>query len=249
MSKTIARAAILLFTLLVACSAPPTATPQPTLQPVIMAYPPELRPYADALAECARQYPDIAIYLLESTEPFTPDGQTSLFLATGSIPENMMGFHATLLAEMDLVLITHPQNPVIELSPQALRAIWTGKSTNWEDFGGTASPIQVWTYSPGNALRTTFDAAILPGEQTTSQAWLAPDPGAMLEAVSADPAAIGYLPASWLETAPGELTTNLLPLTLPNEISSSLQQPVLALTENAPEGILSTVLLCFQATQ
>lgn len=249
MSKTIAGAAILLFTLLVACSAPPTAKPQPTLQPVIMAYPPELRPYADALAECARQYPDIAIYLLESTEPFTPDGQTSLFLATGSKPEELSDWQATLLAETDLVLITHPQNPVVELSPQALHAIWTGDSTNWEDFGGTDSPTQVWTYSPGNALRTTFDAAILPGERTSSQAWLAPDPGAMLEAVSADPAAIGYLPASWLDTPPSELAANLQLLTLPEEISSSLHLPVLALTETEPEGALRTLLLCYQTTQ
>ena len=80
------RLALLLLLLLAACGTPPVATPLPTPQPVFLTYPPELRPYAEALAACARQYPEAALYLNETLAEPAPDGQSSLFLAMGSQP-------------------------------------------------------------------------------------------------------------------------------------------------------------------
>jgi len=244
---------VLVIWLLAACGTPPVATTPPTPQPVFLAYPPELRPYAGDLAACARQYPDIALYLTETVEELAPDGRTSLFLAAGSPPAALTGWHATLLAEDVLAVIFNQQNPLAPLgkalSLEELRAVWSGKTLSWASLGGSDGEIKVWVYPEGSRLRSLFDSAVMAGELVSSRSWLAPDPQAALEAVSADPDAIGYLPASWLESAAPELAEAVQPLRLPDELNENLHQPVLALTEVEPQESLRTLLLCFQADQ
>lgn len=255
MSARILRLALLLILLLAtawllaACGTPPIATPPPTPQPVFLAYPPELRPYADTLAACARQYPDIALYLEEAVVILAPDQQTSLFLVADSPPAALTAWNATLLASDSLVVIVNRQNALGSLSASELRAIWSGKLVTWASLADNAGEIQVWTYPAGSKLRSIFDSAVMAGELTSSQAWLAPDPQAVLEAVSANPNAIGYLPASWLDKAAPKLADAVQRLRLPVELDENLHQQVLALTEVEPQGALRTLLLCFQADQ
>jgi hypothetical protein len=235
--------------LLTACGTPPLATPPPTPQAVFLAYPPDLRPYADDLAACARQYPDIALFLTETVEEPTPDGQTSLFLAAGVTPAALVDWNATLLAEDTLAVIVNSQNTLETLTIQELRAVWSGELLTWAELGGSDGEIQVWAYPAGSRLRTMFDSTVMSGELTSSRSWLAPDPQAALEVVAAEPNAISYLPASWLESALPEQAGSVRALSLPEALNVNLHQPVLALTEAEPQGALRTLLLCFQSGQ
>jgi DNA-binding transcriptional LysR family regulator len=211
--------------LLSACATPPIAAPPPTPEAVFLAYPPELRPYAEDLAVCARQYPEISLFLSETVSEAAPDGQTTLFLASGSPPAALSGWQASLLAEDQLVVIVNRENPLEKLSAGALRLLWTGETHSWAALGGTDEAIQIWAYPAGGALRELFDAAVLRGELTSSRAWLAPDPQAALEAMAASPAAIGYVPASWLESAEPELAAAVHTLELPDELNEELRLP------------------------
>lgn len=233
----------LIFT---ACGTPPVAPAPATPQAVFLTYPPELRPYADTLAACARQYPHIALYLEETVEQLSPDQHTSLFLAIGGQPTALAGWHATLLSDEHLTVIVNRQNSLTTLTAAELRAIWSGDIPSWQALGGNEGDIQVWTYPAGSHLRQFFDSLILTGELTTSRAWLAPDPQALLEAVYADQHAIGYLPASWLVAGPPELIDSIQPISLPQGLEDTLHQPVIALTESQPQGALRTLLLCSQ---
>jgi hypothetical protein len=235
--------------LLSACGTPPVATPVPTPEAVFLAYPPELRPYAGELAACARQYPEISLFLTETVTDPAPDGQTTLFLASSSPPPALSEWQASLLAEDWLVVIVNRENPLEHLSAGALRLLWTGETESWASLGGADESIQIWAYPAGSTLRKLFDSAVLSGELTSSRAWLAPDPQAALEAVAASPAAISYVPASWLESAEPELAEALRQVELPDEVNEELRQPVIALTEGAPQGALRTLLLCYQAGQ
>jgi hypothetical protein len=92
-----------------------------------------------------------------------------------------------------------------------------------------------------------FDQVVLQTQPLTSQAMLAPDPAAMLEAISKDENSIGYLPASFLLSSgsvnPGEV--NLVQLDQPLE--TALDQPVVALTQAEPQGLLRSLLVCLEA--
>lgn len=231
--------------LLSACGTPPVATPAPTPQAVFLTYPPELRPYAEALAACARQYPEIALYLNETLAEPASDGQSSLFLAMGSQPSSLSDWKATLMAEERLVVVVNQANPLESLSVEQLRALWSGRLPSWQALGGGAEAVQVWTYAEGTALGERFEAAVMAGELTSSTAWLAPDPQAVLEAVAAEAGAIGYLPGAWLEGADDALAEAVRVMQVPTELDEAFRMAVLALTEAEPQGALRSLLVCF----
>ena len=108
-----------------------------------------------------------------------------------------------------------------------------------ELYSEPSSIYQIWAYSEGNELRAIFDGAVLGNAALSSYVFLAPDPAAMLEAVAADPMAIGYLPKSWL-------TQNVQTISVASELQDAFEHPVLALTNAKPEGNLRNYLVCLQ---
>jgi hypothetical protein len=72
-------------------------------------------------------------------------------------------------------------------------------------------------------------------------AYLVPDPEAMVEAVRADPGAIGYLPASWLTN------TAVRSITLETEVLHALLQPILVISHHEPQGLERILISCLQA--
>jgi phosphate transport system substrate-binding protein len=142
-----------------------------------------------------------------------------------------------------IVVIVNADNPLSRLSIDQLQVLFTGQLTQWDVLGGSQQMAQVWSYPEGDDVRQVFDDAILGGQRLTTFAQLAPDPQAMLEAVSDDPAAIGYLPERWLKDG---LNPNVRVLPLAQTLADSLRQPILALAVTEPEGITRTLLLCLQ---
>lgn len=94
----------------------------------------------------------------------------------------------------EVVAFVHKSNRVKKLSKPQLKKIFTGKVTNWKEFGGTDLPIiVVWgTETPGqNAL---FIKEILDGEQVTAKAIRATNYQNIREMVKANPGSIGIDP-------------------------------------------------------
>lgn len=50
-----------------------------------------------------------------------------------------------LIGYAGVSLITHPKNPVDELTPQQLKKIFSGEYTNWKQVGGPDAPIRTLT--------------------------------------------------------------------------------------------------------
>lgn len=221
---------------LAACSAPPTATPPPTPLLVRVAYPPSLSYLTGALAGCAEKIPSIALDLFEIPASALDIQQNEITLWLGEPPGE--GF-AALIDREDILVVLNPDNPVDKISTADLRALFAGRITNWEDVGGDDLEVAVWVYPPANELQAILESVILEGEKFTSLAWQAPDAAAMLESVAQDPAAIGILPRSWLS---GEVK----PVDIDRDLEELLLQPVLALAEEEPEGILREFVACLQ---
>ncbi|GFE59010.1 substrate-binding domain-containing protein [Geobacter sp. AOG1] len=98
------------------------------------------------------------------------------------------------LGKNELVAFVHKSNRIKKLSKPQLKKIFTGKVTNWKEFGGADLPIiVVWgTETPGqNAL---FIKEILDGEQVTARAIKATDYQSIRELVKANPGSIGIDP-------------------------------------------------------
>lgn len=211
---------ILLVLFLAACGTAPAAETTPE-QPLKVAVSSDLAWLESDLAGCAAE---VGAAVLRADE--TPDGQDVIALQTGAPPE---GKYAAVLGEDRLAIIVHPDNPLEELSLESAQAIFTGLQKNW----GDQSEIRVWSLPKTGEVTSALTAAGF----SLAESAQAPTAADMRAAVAADPSAIGYLPARWLDDSVRELPVDGLKVEL----------PVLALSAQEPQGKARALLLCLQA--
>lgn len=176
------------------------------------------------LRECASGATQDALFINSSVQPEEEGADLAIRLGA---PAKLPPF-TVQLADQPLVIIVNPQNTVKSMSLEDLRFLYTGEST------GEAA---VWSYPEDHPARGVFDIALLEGKQLTSEAYLAPGPQEMVEAVAKDPRAIGYVPGAWVDDS-----VRVVDMELPAE----MHLPVLALAQEEPQGALRGWLSCLQ---
>jgi hypothetical protein len=184
----------------------------------------------EALNQCAGENPEIALVTLETSvsDPEFMAGDLALWF--GEPPRGIPGY-AAALGEDAIIIIAGSSVGLKELNAAQLEALY-----------GEVNPLyQVWTYPEGNELRAIFEAALPASFSTSRLALVAPTPAAMLASITADPLAIGYIPASWL-------TEEVDTIKVPNEIQIAWEQPILALADREPQGGVKNFLICLQNT-
>ncbi len=105
------------------------------------------------------------------------------------------------IAQDAIAIIVHPANPVTNLSPSQVRAIYQGIINNWQDLGGSDEPITVISRESGADIRLEFDRLVMGQRLTTSTAQLATSDKAVITQVTQDANAIGYISLGWLDRA------------------------------------------------
>jgi hypothetical protein len=218
-------------------AATPVSVPTPQYWRV--QYTPALAWMAPTFNLCIRQQPGYALAVSAKPATALDISQAEIILRWGAAVEST-GYLAKLGSD-DLVVVVNSQNPVHDLASSKIRNIFTGSNRTWSNYiKSNSNPIQVWVYPQGNEIRRYFEDALAPLGLNQS-AHLAPDPAAMRQAVAADPSAIGYLPARWVDSS-----VRQVPMTDITE--SSLRQPILAATQTEPQGAQKKWLLCLQGS-
>ncbi len=228
--------------ILAACGSPVTATPAPTPQAIKITYPTGLQKWVDNLANCAVDDPRVALYVNRSNQWNGDLSRSEVALEFALSNADYAGFYLTQLGYEQLQVVSNQENPLSELTGSQLTAIFSGQVEKWP--GATGRAIQVWVLPKDDPLRTIFDQAVLHGKPASSNAMLAPDSTAMLEAISSDPDSIGYLPASWIDSGNSDLITNVKIFRLDDSLANQLHQPVIAVTHEEPVGLLRELLVC-----
>ncbi|NMC79640.1 MAG: hypothetical protein GYA59_09800 [Chloroflexi bacterium] len=227
---------LLLALLLVACqAATPTPAPMPTLWQV--GYTSTLSWMGPLFNTCTLQDSGVGLLVFERPASALDPQESDFSLRWGAPPDSSIP--AAVIGSDELVFITHPDNPVQSLSLDDLKAIFSGTARSWEAFGTSPSEIELWLAPDGSDLQQVFQALLGLGDGPTPYGFLAPDPLAMRQAVAASPTAIGYLPARWLDESVQMLTVSDVTL-------EALQQPILALYNQEPQGQKKQWLLCVQ---
>lgn len=100
-----------------------------------------------------------------------------------------------VIAVDSLVVITHPSNPIKELTIEQLRAVYAGEITNWSELGGNDAPITMVSRQDGSGTRSVFESRVFGELDPTlvSNAVIAEDNSKMAAAVNDDPNALGYV--------------------------------------------------------
>jgi hypothetical protein len=238
-----------LFTLgLTACQANPTdrgtATVIPTPQSILVVHTPATRPVRTGLHACALGHPEFALMVTEAPPNHIDLEAVDLALRLGA-PDPPPGFLAPL-AEEEILVILHPNNPAPSLSPTELRSLLSGEIRAWAaldgGFDNLEEKVQVWVPPEGSEVMGALQGLLPLGTTLTSDARLAPSPDAMLEAVAGDPGGIGAIPAAWLDD-------RVRPVPLRPQLQTSLTLPVLALAKDAPQPPLENLLICLQSQE
>jgi phosphate transport system substrate-binding protein len=189
------------------------------------------------LHTCAVSLPGIALIVdvvPESAQDFTT---SDLVLWWGNKPEEVR--FAFQIAEDELVVIINVDNPNTALSTKELVGLFNGRINHWTDISIFAEKLAVWIYPEGSHLSGIFNSGVLSDQGYSRLANLAPSPGPMLEEVSTDPGAIGFVSRAWL-----------LPKVSQSEIDPDLQialrRPILALVNSEPQSGVRDLLACLQ---
>ena len=98
-----------------------------------------------------------------------------------------------------IVLITHPNNPVRDLTEAEIAGIFSGQITNWRAVGGPDLAISVQSFGQSSGDRAILlDAMVRPtGRDETPNVTIWSAYQDMVDAVASEPGAIGYV-GRWL---------------------------------------------------
>jgi hypothetical protein len=235
--------AALLLTFMVSSCQPvvPLSTPVPTPILWTVHYTPTLSWLGADFHACTAEQTNTSIVVFEqpaqALDPFEVD-----FVMRWGPPDEVTSY-AAVIGYDEMVVIVHPDNPVAELSQDALVDIYAGAIRFWSQFNpadaAVTGRIRLYTYPSGSDIHEIFVQFTSNNDQGDPILLLAPDPTAMMQAVAADPAAIGYLPKRWLDGS-------VRAVGLIGEETQSLYQPILALSSEEPQGEQRAWLLCIE---
>jgi hypothetical protein len=221
---------------LVACSLSPDLATRPPVQVIRISYPPSLKPLVRQFQECSNNFPAAAIFLEESTASNLDIENHEILLWDGEPPDPAL--LAYFLGKGQILVVIHPDNPVKDLTESEIRNLLNGRFQDWSEAGENLGEVSVWIYPPENEIQRIFTQAFMRGEAYSPFAKIAPDPAAMIEAVSAVPGAVGLLPSLWADSSLNTL-----------ELKNPIRLTVLALTAHEPEGVARELLACVQAAE
>ena len=124
----------------------------------------------------------------------------------------------------EILIVTHRQSPVQNLTLDDARALFTGR--------GDPS-VQIWVYASGEDVQEVFDQIVLSGRSVSPSARLAFNPQQMSDTLVNESNAAGILPRHWQA---GDV----------REVFSVATVPVLAITDAEPQGVIKELLACLQ---
>ena len=127
--------------------------------------------------------------------------------------EEALGLRAITIAYDGIAIILHKENPVEQLSDSQIRAIYTGKITNWNEVGGSDGPIVVVNKAQGRSTLELFLEHFSLKPQDIRASSIIGDNQQGIKLVSKNPPAIGYVSIGAAEYEAKQGTSlKLLPL-------------------------------------
>lgn len=234
--------------------APQVATQtSPGLQPLNVEYTNSLDWLTPAISTCADAIQNVG--LVTHILPTSGLDLTKADLSLRWGAPTQLDLYSAQIGSERLVLVTSPKNPLQSLNLEIARQVFRGSLNTWGALH-TACPdcftssydaktydtqsIALNFYSAEEDIQVLFDLAVMAGQPVARSTALAiPDPAAMVETVSSNPASLGFIPAH-------TLNSSLKEITLSNVDAITLQQPILAIAEKEPQGSTRDWLLCLQ---
>jgi phosphate transport system substrate-binding protein len=140
-----------------------------------------------------------------------------------------------------LTPVVHPTNPVNDLTLEQLSLIYQGKIANWKEVGGKDMKIVVISRDTSSGTYESWQEKILHKEKVTPRAQLQASSGAVVQAISKNRYAIGYVGIGYVNKGVKALTVNGVEASAKNALDGtySIARPLYMLTDGAPKGAVA----------
>jgi phosphate transport system substrate-binding protein len=114
----------------------------------------------------------------------------------------------TVVAIDAIVPIVSPRNKVRDLTVDQLSQIYQGKITNWKEVGGENLEIVVISRDSSSGTFEAWGELVLKGAKVSPRAQLQASNGAIVQAVSKNKYALGYIGLGYIDKTVKALTVN-----------------------------------------
>ncbi len=143
-----------------------------------------------------------------------------------------------------IVPIVHPKNKVQGLTIDQLSQIYQGKITNWKEVGGDNLTIIVVSRDSSSGTFESWGHLVLNNARVTPKAQLQASNGAVVQAVSKNRYAIGYIGLGYLNTSVKALTVNGITASAKTALSKEypVARPLYMYTNGQPAGEVANFL-------
>jgi phosphate transport system substrate-binding protein len=140
-----------------------------------------------------------------------------------------------------LAPVVHPSNPVANLTIEQLSLIYQGKIRNWKEVGGKDMQIVVISRDTSSGTYESWQEKILHREKVTPRAQMQASSGAIVQTVSKNRYAIGYIGIGYLNQSVKALTVNGVVANDANVLKGTypIARPLYYYTNGQPKDVVA----------
>ncbi len=137
-----------------------------------------------------------------------------------------------------IVPVVHPSNSVSKITLEQLKAIYKGELTNWKELGGPDLKIVVISRDTSSGTYEVWEERVMNKERVSPAAMLQASNGAIVQAVSSNKFAIGYIGLGYVNQTVKPLPVNDIPGTEENTLNGRypISRPLFMFTRGWPTG-------------
>ena len=140
-----------------------------------------------------------------------------------------------------LTPLVHPSNPVASLTIEQLSLIYQGKITNWKEVGGKDLQIVVISRDTSSGTYESWQEKVLHKEKVTPKAQLQASSGAIVQAISKNRYAIGYVGIGYVNKSVKAVKVNGIEANDKNALNGTfpIARPLFMYTDGEPKGAVA----------
>lgn len=163
---------------------------------------------------------------------FLKDSEVKLALEKGTYPVPFA------VAYDCIVPIVHPSNPIQDITLDQLKAIYQGQITNWKTLGGPDLQIVVVSRDTSSGTYEVWEEKVMKKERVYPGALLQASSGAIVQAVSKNKYAIGYVGIGYVDATVKALSVGGVPGNETTTLDGTypISRPLYMFTRGWPEG-------------
>ncbi len=137
-----------------------------------------------------------------------------------------------------IVPVVHSSNPLKNLTLDQLKAMYKGEIRNWKEISGPDKPIVVISRDTSSGTYEVWEEKVMKKERVFPGALLQASNGAIVQAVSKNPNAIGYIGLGYMDNSVKMLSVNGITGSKETTLNKSfpVSRPIYMYTPAKPAG-------------